>query len=133
MSRKSVFLILVLAVIFFVGILDFFQFKFSETFSFPSPNPTVTGIIHKVVLNKEGFSPQETSINQDDTVEFSSISNEPFWPASDLHPTHGIYPEFDPQEPVEASGSWKFQFNKKGSWKYHDHLNPYLRGTIIVK
>jgi len=53
-------------------------------------------------------------------------------PASDLHLTHGIYPEFDPQEPIDPKNSWSFQFLKFGKWKFHDHLNPYYRGIINV-
>jgi plastocyanin len=98
-----------------------------------SPSLSSTGITHEIVLKEEGFSPPSININRGDTVKFISTANKPFWPASDLHPTHGIYPEFDPQEPIEPTASWEFTFYKTGSWKYHDHLTPYYRGTIIVK
>lgn len=88
---------------------------------------------HVVTLDESGFIPQTISIKRGDTVEFQSALQEPFWPASDLHPTHGIYPEFDPQEPVEAGSSWQFTFDKSGSFKYHDHLSPFFRGIIIVE
>lgn len=91
------------------------------------------GEAYFVTLGESGFVPQNISIKQGDSITFRSNLSEPFWPASDLHPTHGIYPEFDPQEPVEASSSWQFTFDKKGSFKYHDHLNPLYRGTIIVE
>lgn len=88
--------------------------------------------VHIIELEETGFSPQQISINQGDSIEFKTKQGKPFWPASDLHPTHGIYPEFDPQEPIDADKSWTFTFNKKGSWHFHDHLNPFYRGTIIV-
>jgi hypothetical protein len=66
-------------------------------------------------------------------TKLSSQLEEDFWPASDLHPTHGIYPEFDPQDGIPADEKWTFQFLKSGSFKYHDHLNPFFRGIIFVK
>ena len=90
------------------------------------------GKTYEVILGENGFSPNETTIKVGDSIRFKSSLNQAFWPASDLHPTHGIYPEFDPQEPIEASNSWTFQFLKTGLWKYHDHLSPYNRGVITV-
>lgn len=88
---------------------------------------------HSVLLEETGFTPQQISIKKGDSIEFKTNRGKPFWPASDLHPTHGIYPEFDPQEPIDMDKSWTFTFNKTGSWHFHDHLNPFYRGTITVK
>lgn len=93
-----------------------------------SPQQQVT-----IQLNEMGFSPQKIEVNQGDTVVFTTNLQTPFWPASDLHPTHEIYSEFDPQEPIEPDKSWSFQFNKVGTWNFHDHLNPFFRGQVIVK
>ena len=87
----------------------------------------------KIVLGSDGFKPESLTINKGDMVVFTTIADKPFWPASDLHPSHTIYPEFDPKKPIEASGSWSFRFDKKGNWKFHDHLFPLYRGIIIVK
>ena len=98
-----------------------------------SPEIISTGKNYEALLNEQGFSPAEITIHRGDTVTFKTALKEDFWPASDLHPTHRLYPEFDPLQPIDATYSWTFQFLKVGAWKYHDHLNPYLRGTIIVK
>jgi hypothetical protein len=55
-----------------------------------------------------------------------------FWPASDFHPTHNLYPEFDPKKPIAQNSSWVFVFDKSGKWTYHNHLFPSQIGTIIV-
>lgn len=86
-----------------------------------------------VTLNENGFEPQILTVSRGDTIVFKTTKGQPFWPASDLHPSHTIYSEFDPKMPVEASSVWSFKFEKNGSWKYHDHLFPLYRGTIIVK
>lgn len=87
---------------------------------------------HHVVLTEDGFSPQEITINKGDTVEFSSDGGNLFWPASNLHPTHSIYPEFDPKKPIDADKGWSFTFEKAGSWKFHDHLSPLYKGEVLV-
>ncbi len=85
-----------------------------------------------VTLSKDGYSPDTLSIKVGDTVAFRSIDGELFWPASNLHPSHALYPEFDPEEPVQPDDVWSFTFMKAGEWKYHDHLAPYFTGVITV-
>lgn len=85
-----------------------------------------------MVMDKDGYKPKEISIKLCTKVVFKNASDGPLWPASDIHPTHGIYPEFDPRQPVEAGAEWSFVFDKVGRWKYHDHLNPTIRGVIDV-
>ncbi len=78
------------------------------------------------------FVPDTLTIRAGDRVTFVNRDTEPRWPASNLHPTHGIYPEFDPQESVPPGSSWSFVFDRAGGWKFHDHLIPGLRGIIQV-
>lgn len=85
-----------------------------------------------IELRKEGFVPSRVAIRKGGKVTFVSALPREYWPASDIHPTHSIYPEFDPQKPVPQRGSWTFQFNRAGEWRYHDHLAPGNRGTITV-
>lgn len=90
---------------------------------------------HIVELRAEGFSPAELTVEEGDTVEFINRSSPTkfFWPASDFHPTHGIYPEFDPREPIPQNRTWKFTFTRASSWGYHDHVAPYFTGRITVR
>lgn len=87
---------------------------------------------HSIELTENGFAPSEISISLGETVVFTNRTDKPFWPASDLHPTHGIYPEFDPGEPIPSGQSWSFKFSKAETWSFHDHLNPLYVGKIIV-
>ncbi len=98
-------------------------------------SPTVGGgqtQTYNVVLSADGFSPNPLTIHQNDTVIFSTKAGKTFWPASDPHPIHDIYPEFDPKRPIAEDSTWSFTFTKIGDWKYHDHLFPVTRGEIIV-
>jgi plastocyanin len=61
-----------------------------------------SSVTHIITLTELGFVPAEITINKGDTVLFKTTQTADFWPASDLHPTHGIYSEFDPQNPVDS-------------------------------
>ncbi len=86
-----------------------------------------------IVMNDNGFEPKDITIQKDTTVVFVNNDSKDRWPASNIHPTHGIYPEFDPQKPVASGKSWQFVFDKAGVWKFHDHILPHMKGTITVE
>ncbi len=86
-----------------------------------------------VIMKDLKYSETQITIKQGEVVEFINAGSEEYWPASNIHPSHGIYPEFDPQGPVHPGESWSFKFDRVGSWKFHDHLhNREIKGTIIV-
>ena len=85
-----------------------------------------------IILTSEGFVPRSVRLERSGTITFSTDAGRPFWPASNLHPDHGIYSEFDPRRPVNADDSWTFRFDRTGEWGYHDHLRSYFTGTIYV-
>jgi len=87
----------------------------------------------KVTYNAQGFSPKTVTIKKGETVVFENKTGKSASIASDEHPTHLLYPEFD-QYKTDARGQteFKFTFEKAGTWKYHDHLNASMVGTVIV-
>jgi plastocyanin len=85
-----------------------------------------------IVLTEEGFEPREIHITKGTKVTFTTTRQNQFWPASNLHPSHEIYPEFDPKYPLEPTESWSFVFDKPGVWRFHDHIRSYFTGTIYV-
>ncbi len=96
---------------------------------------------HIVEMNEGGFWPKALVIQKGQSVAWVNKGTELHWPASDVHPTHAIYPEksgcigskFDACNVVRPSESYSFTFTHAGIWTYHDHLKPELIGTIIVK
>ena len=85
-----------------------------------------------VEMRDDGFYPPVIKIKKGTMARFVNKDKLWHWPASDLHPTHSIYPEFDPKKPVGPGEEWSFTFEKVGEWGYHDHLSPYVLGKIIV-
>ena len=65
-----------------------------------------------IVLKDDGFKPQRLVIKVGDSVNFSTTRSESFWPASDAHPQHDMYPDFDPRKPISPDDTWSFTFTK---------------------
>ncbi len=125
MNKRILLLALVIALV----IAGYFLFRINRT------DNTVQLAAGKTVISmtENGFSPSVINIKQGETVAFKNIGSQDHWPASAIHPTHQIYPEFDPKKPIAPRDSWPFTFTKKGIWRYHDHLNPGFAGTINVE
>lgn len=85
-----------------------------------------------VKMTEDGYIPNIFKIKKGTKVRFQNVDSYGHWPASDLHPTHTIYPEFDPKRVVKAKEEWSFIFDKVGVWTMHDHLSPYITGKITV-
>lgn len=97
---------------------------------------TTTGLPkqkHEVTYTADGFSPAVLSIALGDTVTFTNKSAGAFWPASNPHPIHTDYPEFDAKTEIANGKTYEFTFTKAGEWGYHNHLNPKMMGVIVVK
>ena len=113
-------------------------------------NPDETAGLENVIeITSSGFSPETLTVSVGETVTFVNKDTEEHWPATDLHPTHTVYPEsdikkcfddsadktllFDSCRGLEQRETWGFTFTEKGNWDYHDHRDANLKGTIIVE
>jgi plastocyanin len=94
-----------------------------------------------IEITSSGFNPNSLAIEVGETVTFVNRDSRTHWPASNNHPTHTIYPEpggcissaFDACKGLAQGETFSFTFNIKGTWGFHDHLNPSLTGTITVE
>ena len=92
-------------------------------------SPKTVSIMH----TSGGFVPDTVVIKKGDLVIFSTNTGKLFWPASDAHPIHSLFPAFDPKRPLSPEEKWEIVLDRSGTWNYHDHLNPQIKSTIIVK
>lgn len=130
MAKK---ILLCICLLFFAVAVGFGAYRYERLHrSTPVPKGVSEGIVYEVKLTENGFEPSQVRVAVGDIVRFTTTRTASFWPASDLHPTHEIYPEFDPKQPVAATASWQFTFTRAGTWKYHDHLFPLYRGVVVV-
>lgn len=85
-----------------------------------------------VIYDGERYTPAVMDISLGETVTFRNESSEPFWPASNLHPSHLVWSDFDPKQPVDPGEEWSFTFTQSGEWGYHDHIKPTIKGLVRV-
>lgn len=90
-------------------------------------------MVYEIAFNGTAYSPSSLTIKKGDIVVFKNNSDKKFWPASNDHPGHTLYPEFDADRGIEAGGKYEFKFAKAGSWGFHDHLTPSAKGVIKVE
>jgi len=86
-----------------------------------------------VVLESDGFHPGKITVPAGSVVVFKNRSGRAFWPASNFHPSHKLYAEFDAKESIQEGNKWQFTFIHPGIWRYHDHLDSQKGGIITVR
>ncbi len=91
---------------------------------------------HTIEITPTGFSPNTITIKAGSMVTFTNKDTAPHWPASAIHPTHCEYKGcgvFDAKKGLAQGESYSMVFDLAGNWRYHDHLNPSMTGTIVVQ
>ncbi len=106
----------------FIGAIGVFFFLAQLVLPYP----------RNILRTREGFIPERMVIPYGTTVSFTSAREKYFWPASDPHPTHGLFPEFDPGQAIQTGTPWRIRFNRVGIWPYHDHMEHTIHGVIYV-
>ena len=98
----------------------------------PKPTPITQSGEVVIEMTSDGYIPDEIKITKGTKVTFKNSDTFYHWPASDLHPSHNQYSDFDPRKTIEPGQSWSFVFDKVGEWGMHDHISPYMLGKITV-
>ena len=96
-----------------------------------SPSPVVATAT--VIYRAGEFVPKRVEVKVGDAVTFVNEADKSFWPASNIHPTHQIYPEFDAKGPMPPGEVWTFTFEEAGFWRYHNHADPSVGGIAVVE
>lgn len=100
-----------------------------------------------IEMTENGFYPPEIIVDQGTAVEFENVSDELRWPASNIHPTHNVYPGsgiekcgtgkeksmFDSCRGIKPGETYTFTFEEPGEWRYHDHLFPRFTGVVRIR
>lgn len=95
-----------------------------------SPSIPRSGVT--VSVTAVGFNPSRLDVPVNGTVTFVNNDTQSRQPSSEPHPLHTNYPPLN--SPVLASGqSFTVTFTRAGTFGFHDHLNPGLRGTVTVR
>ena len=84
-------------------------------------------------MTDTGFVPAAVTVEVGARVTFMNDGQALHWPSSDVHPTHELLPGFDAGQGLGTGESYSFTFEEKGTWGFHDHLFPELKGEVIVE
>lgn len=143
MNNKIVLVVIVLIVV-FAGVMFLSNKKSSETVTqtteqvspVTQPESTTQSETQTqesgITITSSGFTPAAISIKSGTKVVWTNKSGALSAVNSALHPTHLIYPPLN-LGGVSDNGSVSLIFNKPGTYKYHDHLNPARTGIVVVE
>lgn len=85
-----------------------------------------------VKITASGFSPKAVTIKVGDSVTWMNTDSLDHTVNSAVHPTHQVYPPLNLGN-VQPGGKVSLKFPTAGTYKYHDHLNPTLTGSVSVE
>lgn len=92
--------------------------------------PTATSVT--VTIGALAFTPSSAVVAAGGSVTFVNADTVGHQVASDPHPIHTKYPPLNGGT-TTPGGSRNVTFTQAGTFTYHDHLNPSVTGTVIVR
>ena len=131
--KRLITIILVLLLISALGLAAYLWASYHNKDAGKYPVDSTTPEIATVHVTADGFQPAELAVNKNTVVE---------WLVDDDSKTHQVasnpYPEHTDlpglfSDQIGKGASYRYSFDKAGTFKYHDQLNPALNGTITVK
>ena len=88
---------------------------------------------NEVVVTTAGFNPKTIEITAGSTATWVNNGTVATQVASTPHPIHTDYPPLNSVGIIQPGQSKSLKFDKAGTYRYHNHLNPASLGTVIVK
>jgi plastocyanin len=85
-----------------------------------------------VVITDNGFEPESLLVSPGTKVVWKNEGEQIHAVAAGPHPTHQNNQGLESPE-IPKGGTYSYTFTQAGTVDYHDHLNPVLNGTVIVK
>lgn len=85
-----------------------------------------------VTITTSEFSPKDITIKVGGTVTWVNSDSNDHTVNSAPHPTHTTYPPLN-LNVIKPGEKKSLQFTQAGTFKYHDHLNPSLVGSVTVQ
>lgn len=93
-------------------------------------NPAVSENL--ITLTSDGYSPTTLTVKAGTTVTWVNNLGDVATVNSAPHPTHTDYKPLNLEKFLNGE-KLILTFDKVGTYKYHNHLNPSQKGTVIVQ
>lgn len=100
-----------------------------------SPQPAVQGQGITITISDKGFEPASLSVKSGQTITWVNTSKK-VQVASDPHPTHTANSELTNGgfvAELAPGASANVTLTKVGTWGFHDHLSPSMKGSVTVQ
>lgn len=99
-----------------------------------NPSASSSAMMNEVIVNisSTGFSPNDITIKVGESVTWMNVDNAMHNVSSAPHPIHTTYTPLNLGS-FAAGEKVSLVFDKAGTYKYHDHLNPSIFGSITVQ
>lgn len=97
-----------------------------------SASPSATMSKTAVTISNSGYSPKDITIKPGESVTWTNSDSAVHTVNSAIHPTHQVYPPLNLGN-LAPGTSKSLTFPEAGTYKYHDHLNPTLFGSVTVE
>lgn len=86
-----------------------------------------------VKMSSAGFLPKDIIIKAGEEVTWVNEDSSDHQVNSAVHPTHQVYPPLNSIDLLKSGEKKSLSFPDAGVYKYHDHLNPTLFGSVTVE
>lgn len=87
----------------------------------------------QVTISASGFLPKDVTIKVGEPVTWSNVDSVDHTVNSAPHPTHTDYKPLNSVGTLKSGEKKSLTFPEAGTYKYHDHLNPSLTGSVTVE
>lgn len=147
MTTKNIYFLI--GLILFLFVVGFVFIKFQKpAYNFPIPSPlvqlspkptpaqaTTSAQINEVIItiSDSGFSPQTVTIKPNQTITWFNQDSLNHQVNSNPHPTHTDYLPLNNVGFLGPGQKRSLEFPIKGTFKFHDHLNPQFVGSVVVE
>lgn len=98
----------------------------------PQASPSATMTEKVITISSTGFSPKSITIKAGESITWTNNDSSNHTVNSAPHPAHTDYPLLN-LGVIKNGESKSLAFPKAGTYKYHDHLNPSLFGSVTVE
>lgn len=127
--KKNILIIIILAA---VATGAYFIFAKGNKSPAPAQSQNLEGVAtDKVTIKNFAFDPSVITVKAGTTVTWTNQDAVPHQVASDPHPTHTDLPGLVSDSFVQGQ-TYSFTFVKVGTFGYHCHIHPSMKGTVIV-
>lgn len=86
-----------------------------------------------VKISSAGFLPKDITIKAEEEVTWVNEDSSDHQVNSAVHPTHQLHPPLNSVGLLKSGEKKSLSFPDTGVYKYHDHLNPTLFGSVTVE